>query len=112
MTTLSLSQYLTDIKTLVDNITAVGSYINPEDIMLYTLNGFPPQYQAFKASIQTKHTPISLEDLYSLLISEEINILAESAKYHPPPSSQSVFYALVEEDTESKVAINLPYSAM
>ncbi|KAL0904327.1 hypothetical protein M5K25_026419 [Dendrobium thyrsiflorum] len=80
MKDLTMQQYLNNIKTLVDNIAAAGLKIDAEDILLYTLNGLPPSYKAFKTSIRTKVSPISLENLYSLLLSEEINLAAEQSR--------------------------------
>ncbi|KAI0496218.1 hypothetical protein KFK09_022527 [Dendrobium nobile] len=80
MGTLTMLQYLTNVKTLVDNIAAVGCPIVFEDILLYSLNDLPPQYEAFNSSIRTKLTPIILEDLNSLLLSEEINLSQDSSK--------------------------------
>lgn len=64
----------------MDNIVAVGASIDVEDIILYTLNEIPSQYNAFKTAIRTKLTPVSLADLYSLLISEKINLATKCAK--------------------------------
>ncbi|KAI0507419.1 hypothetical protein KFK09_013544 [Dendrobium nobile] len=88
----TMLQYLTNIKTLVDNIAAAGSPIDNEDILLYTLNGLPPQYQAFKTSIRTTLTPVALEDLYSLLLSEEINLSTDLAKEQSNPNTQTALY--------------------
>ncbi|KAL0920123.1 hypothetical protein M5K25_009234 [Dendrobium thyrsiflorum] len=76
----SMSQYLTEIKTLVDHISAAGSIVVHEDIILYTLNDLTPQYQSFKTFIKTQLNPISLNNFYSLLLSKEINLLADSTK--------------------------------
>ncbi|PKU75332.1 Retrovirus-related Pol polyprotein from transposon TNT 1-94 [Dendrobium catenatum] len=78
MNTQTMTQYLTEIKTIVDQITAAGSTIVDEDILMYTINGLPPTYQAFKTSIRTMLHPISLDDLYSLLLSEEIHTQKEA----------------------------------
>ncbi|PKU84201.1 Retrovirus-related Pol polyprotein from transposon TNT 1-94 [Dendrobium catenatum] len=75
----SMVQYLSEIKQRVDAISAAGSTIEPEDIILYTLNGLPYSYNAFKTSIRTKLHPISLDDLYALLCSEETNLAALTA---------------------------------
>ncbi|KAI0496608.1 hypothetical protein KFK09_022928 [Dendrobium nobile] len=80
MKTQTMTQYLTEIKTIVDQITAAGSTIEDENILMYTINGLPPAYQAFITSIRTTLHPISLDDLYSLLLSEEIHIQTESLK--------------------------------
>ncbi|XP_020681658.2 uncharacterized protein LOC110099005, partial [Dendrobium catenatum] len=67
----SISEYLFEIKKIVDQITASGATVDHEDVILYILNGLPPAYQSFKTSIRTMLTPISLEQLYPLLLSEE-----------------------------------------
>ncbi|PKU80692.1 Retrovirus-related Pol polyprotein from transposon TNT 1-94 [Dendrobium catenatum] len=71
-------QYLTDIKTIVDQIAAAGSTVDTEDVILDILNGLPNSYQSFKTSIRTMTTPLNLDQLYSLLISEEIHIAADA----------------------------------
>ncbi|XP_020699542.2 uncharacterized protein LOC110111847 [Dendrobium catenatum] len=78
--TSTMTQYLSEIKSLVDQIAAAGSTVDIEDIILYILNGLPPPYQAFKTSIHTMLTPISLDQLYPLLLSEEIHIAADTAR--------------------------------
>ncbi|KAI0489126.1 hypothetical protein KFK09_028968 [Dendrobium nobile] len=77
----TITQYLADIKTLVDNIASAGSQVDTEDIILYILNGLPPSYQSFKTAIRTMLNPISLENLYALLLSEEVNIAADASKH-------------------------------
>ncbi|KAI0522820.1 hypothetical protein KFK09_005205 [Dendrobium nobile] len=73
----TISQYLSQIKSLVDNIAAAGSHIDVEDIILYTLKGLPPSYNLFKVAIRTSPHTITLESLYSLLCSKEINLQSE-----------------------------------
>ncbi|KAI0510267.1 hypothetical protein KFK09_010868 [Dendrobium nobile] len=76
----SMSQYLSEIKALVDQISAAGSLVDTEDVILYILNGLPPSYQSFKTSIRTMLTPISLDNLYSLMLSEEVNISMDASR--------------------------------
>ncbi|PKU70959.1 Retrovirus-related Pol polyprotein from transposon TNT 1-94 [Dendrobium catenatum] len=76
----TMAEYLNEVKTLVDKIAAAGAKIDKEDVILYTLNGLPSAYQSFKGTIRTLIHPISLDDLYAFLISEEININTEAAK--------------------------------
>lgn len=85
-------QYLTEIKILVDNIGLTGAKIDVEDIVLYTLNGLPSQYQSFKIAIRTQLNLINLKDLYSLLISEEIDVANDNAKEGMHNSSHTTFY--------------------
>lgn len=76
----NMSQYLSDIKSKVDLIAAAGSPIDIEDIIYYTLNGLPTSYQSFKVAIRTNLQSLSLDDLYSLLCSEETIQLAEMSR--------------------------------
>lgn len=92
----SMMQYLSEIKSKVDAIGFSGSPLPTEDIILYTLNGLPTSYQAFKTAIRTNLNPISLDDFYSLLSSEEVNLAVESIRdLSIPSTSESIpaFYA-------------------
>ncbi|KAI0525114.1 hypothetical protein KFK09_004505 [Dendrobium nobile] len=62
-----MQQYLTRIKTIVDNISASGSTIDPEDIMLHILNGLHPTFNSFKSTIRNLLLPIDLDTFYALL---------------------------------------------
>ncbi|KAI0526782.1 hypothetical protein KFK09_002373 [Dendrobium nobile] len=73
MKDLTMMQYLTKIKVLVDNIVSAGAHLDSEDIILHILNGLPPSYNPFKTAIRTSQLPITLDVLYSLLCSEEIH---------------------------------------
>ncbi|PKU83273.1 hypothetical protein MA16_Dca006674 [Dendrobium catenatum] len=75
-----MSQYLIAIKSLVDAVAAIGYPLDSEEVIFYTLNGLPPKYQAFKTAIRTNLQPLSFDDLYTLLFSEEINLLQETTK--------------------------------
>lgn len=66
-----MTQYLLDVKSKVDAITATDNTIDLEDMILYTLNDLPSSYQLFKTTIRTNLQPINLDDLYSLLCCEE-----------------------------------------
>lgn len=59
---------------------ATSSFVNTEDIILYTLNELQSSYNLFKTAIHTKLTLVTLEDLYALLVSEEFNLATKSAK--------------------------------
>ncbi|PKU67943.1 Retrovirus-related Pol polyprotein from transposon TNT 1-94 [Dendrobium catenatum] len=88
-----MSQYLPEIKTLVDNIAAAGSQVDTEDIILYILNGLPPSYQSFKTAIRTMLTPISLDNLYALLLSEEINIASDLSRISSVPDPNVALFS-------------------
>ncbi|PKU84686.1 Retrovirus-related Pol polyprotein from transposon TNT 1-94 [Dendrobium catenatum] len=74
----TVMQYLSDIKGKCDAIASSGTPLDPEDIIMYTLNGLPPAHQPFKTAIRTQLQQIHLDDFYALLCSEELNIAAEN----------------------------------
>lgn len=76
----SMMQYLSDIKSKCDAIITSGEIVNVEDIILYTLNGLPSSYHAFKIVIRTNLQPISLDDFYSLICSEELNLATKNLR--------------------------------
>ncbi|PKU60303.1 Retrovirus-related Pol polyprotein from transposon TNT 1-94 [Dendrobium catenatum] len=76
----SMTQYLLDVKSKVDALAAAGAPVEVEDVIHYTLNGLPPTYQAFKTAIRTNLRSVSLDELYTLLCSEELNLLHETTK--------------------------------
>ncbi|PKU68311.1 Retrovirus-related Pol polyprotein from transposon TNT 1-94 [Dendrobium catenatum] len=93
MKNLSMSQYLTEIKKIVDLIASAGSTVDSEDVMIYILNGLPPSYQPFAASIRTMQTSLTLDNLYALLISEEIHLQAAATKFSTNVDTQTALYA-------------------
>ncbi|PKU66248.1 Retrovirus-related Pol polyprotein from transposon TNT 1-94 [Dendrobium catenatum] len=92
MRNLTMPQYLSHIKTIVDNIAASGSNVDNEDIILHILNGLPTIYNSFKTAIRTSALPINLDNLYSLLCSEEINVTRELAKETSAVAGSTALY--------------------
>ncbi|KAI0527324.1 hypothetical protein KFK09_002923 [Dendrobium nobile] len=88
----TMTQYLSEIKSLVDQITTAGSNVDNEDVILYILQGLPNSYQSFKTSIRTMIHPLSLDNLYSLLISEEIHVSSDAAREIALQESKMAFY--------------------
>ncbi|KAI0520417.1 hypothetical protein KFK09_007891 [Dendrobium nobile] len=88
----TMTQYLTEIKALVDQIAAAGATVDTEDIILYILNGLPSQYQSFKTAIRTMLTPITLDQLYPFLLSEEVNIASDTAKAVTRPDPNTALF--------------------
>ncbi|PKU76067.1 Retrovirus-related Pol polyprotein from transposon TNT 1-94 [Dendrobium catenatum] len=84
---LTMVQYLNEVKSLVDQISAAGGRIDEEDIILYILRGLPPSYQSFKTSIRTMTQPLNLDQLYAFLITEEIHMTSEASNIMAPDSS-------------------------
>lgn len=78
----TMDVYLQQIKNLNDQLSLAGSQIDSEDLVLITLNGLSDDYCAFKTSIRTRSTPIAMEELCALLLSEAIH-------EETPPKSHS-----------------------
>ncbi|XP_020675847.1 uncharacterized protein LOC110094853 [Dendrobium catenatum] len=91
---LTVIQYLAHVKALVDNIAATGSHVEQEDIILHILNGLSSSYNAFKIAIRTRPSAIMLDELYSLLLSEEINIQNDHSKEAAAPPDSTAMVAL------------------
>ncbi|PKU82956.1 hypothetical protein MA16_Dca026925 [Dendrobium catenatum] len=75
-----MQQYLSKIKLKVDTLIAAGCTLDTEDVIIYTLNGLPTSYQSFKTTIRTNLPPLSPDDFYPLLCSEETNLENEAAR--------------------------------
>ncbi|KAH7855909.1 hypothetical protein Vadar_030516 [Vaccinium darrowii] len=69
----TMEVYLQQVKHLNDQLTLAGSPIDNEDLVLITLNGLSDEYRAFKTSIRTRSTPITMEEMCALLLSEAIH---------------------------------------
>ncbi|KAJ0965313.1 hypothetical protein J5N97_026451 [Dioscorea zingiberensis] len=75
---LTMISYLDKIKSLADNLLAVASLVSDEDLILHTLNGLPSSYSAFKTAIRTRAASITIEELWTFLLSEEVNQMREA----------------------------------
>ncbi|PKU72370.1 hypothetical protein MA16_Dca025573 [Dendrobium catenatum] len=87
-----MTQYLLEIKTVIDQIAATGSSVDAEDIIHHILNGLPQSYQSFKTAIRTMLTLLSLDQLYPLLLSEEINLASDVARAQPNPDPATALF--------------------
>ncbi|KAI0498995.1 hypothetical protein KFK09_019895 [Dendrobium nobile] len=93
MKSLNMTQYLQQIKTIVDNISFAGATIDQEDVLLYTMNGLPPSYNALKTTIRAMQSPMDLDTLYSLLIIEEINLQSQSLRQLTITDASTALYS-------------------
>ncbi|KAI0523208.1 hypothetical protein KFK09_005602 [Dendrobium nobile] len=94
MQNISMTQYLTEIKKIVDQISSAGLSVDPEDVIIYILNGLPPEYLPFTTTIRTMQSPLSLDTLYALLMSKEIHLKTATLKYPKLPDTQSALYTI------------------
>ncbi|KAI0520155.1 hypothetical protein KFK09_007626 [Dendrobium nobile] len=92
MNNMSMTQYLTVIKKLVDQIAYAGAKLDPEDVLHHILNGLPLTYNSFKAAVRTMQTSLSLDNLYALLISEEIHVKSDASRHLAVADNQTALY--------------------
>ena len=74
-----IKQYTSRIKALVDKLAATSVSLEDEETPVHTLNGLPTAFNAFRTSIRTRNSTISLEELHTLLILEESTMAKTSA---------------------------------
>ncbi|XP_022159298.1 uncharacterized protein LOC111025709 [Momordica charantia] len=70
----SIDLYMQRIKELKDKLANVSVLVDNEDLLIYTLNGLPPEFNAFCTSMCTRSQSVSFEELYVLLVYEEAAI--------------------------------------
>lgn len=70
----SMSDYLQKIESITDTLVVVSAPIDEEDLVLYILNGLPPEYNAFKTVVRTRLQSVPVSKLQELLLIEEQQI--------------------------------------
>lgn len=70
----SSTEYLQHIKSITDNLVAVGSPIEDGDVVYHILHGLPSEYNAFITSIRIREPPVTADNLLGLLLCEELSI--------------------------------------
>ena len=72
--TLSISTYFCKMKELANSLILVGSFVFDEDFILQLLSGLPLEYDAIIASINSSSTTMTIEEVQSLLLNQEMRI--------------------------------------
>lgn len=80
---LSMEDYLLQIKIISDQLALVSSPVEEEDLILIVLNGLPVEYNSLKTAIRARPESITMSDLSSLLCLEALHVESES---HPSSS--------------------------
>jgi len=80
----SITIFLLDIKKTVDTLAAVGSPISTKDHIEAILDGLPEEYDSFVTTITSRLDPYTVEDVESLLLTQEERF-----------ESNNIFYKLI-----------------
>jgi len=68
------TDYFHYIKRLTDELAVAGQPLNHADIITYILAGLSHEYDSFVASISARTDDITLEEIYSLLLTSEARL--------------------------------------
>ncbi|CAN0915202.1 Retrovirus-related Pol polyprotein from transposon RE1 [Linum grandiflorum] len=86
-----IHDYLQRAKALYDQLAALGSTFEEDDLVSAVLAGLDEKYRPFARNLESKLEPVSFENLHSLLLSEELQL----KQYNPvlPTAAPSVYYS-------------------
>jgi hypothetical protein len=76
---MNINDYSTKVKSLANVLTSIRALIDDEDLLAMTLNGLGKNYNQFHTSIAVRKTFPNFQNLITLLISEEMKIVATSS---------------------------------
>ncbi|KAM1009492.1 hypothetical protein FF1_044918 [Malus domestica] len=62
------------IETIADALASAGFPVEDSDLILVTLHSLPPEYDSFVDAIQFRLGSTTIDELYSLLLSKEIQL--------------------------------------
>ncbi|KAF3776583.1 hypothetical protein EJ110_NYTH47891 [Nymphaea thermarum] len=68
-----MDAYFQKVRVIAHQLAIASKPIDEDDLVLYILRGLPVEYLAFKISLETRKEPVSLNELYSLLLMQEAN---------------------------------------
>ncbi|KAI3934145.1 hypothetical protein MKW98_027355, partial [Papaver atlanticum] len=88
---LSISAYLAKITSIRDSLLTSSSPLSDVELVLNTLRGLGPDYQAFSTAIETHSTLPSFSEFKSLLLNHEIR-LTQYNQPTPDSTPSTAFY--------------------
>lgn len=85
--TKSITDFLQEIKSTVDELALLGVVTDPEDLALKVLNGLDESYKEIAHAIQAREKPIDFDELHDKLLSTEAQLAARQSASHPLPAT-------------------------
>ncbi|KAK2988699.1 hypothetical protein RJ640_012735 [Escallonia rubra] len=95
---LSISQYLGEIRSIADELAICGSPMRPKELAIKVLNGLGPDYKEMSATIRARDTPMLFEELHDKLIGHEIFSTIRLPSISSPPLQLSSLNDQTKED--------------
>lgn len=85
----SISEYLHNIKVVIDTLAATGNRVDDTDVRVYILNGFPHEYAPFVTSIRVRAELVTTDELHALLLSEKLALESVNASLQATAAENS-----------------------
>lgn len=78
-----MSAYFSKMKDIADNLTMAGYHVSDDDFIMHLLQRLPLEYDAVVANINSFSGPLAIEDVQSLLLSQEIRLQQATIEVTP-----------------------------
>ena len=78
----SMMEYLLKVKSIADNLAAIGEPVSEQDQILYLLGGLGAEYISFVIYVTSRPESLSLEEIHSMLLTYE-NCLEQQNSVDP-----------------------------
>ena len=69
---ITVSDYMTKIKSLIDDLALIGHPMSDEEIISHTLHGLKDEFRELTVAVRVQDSTITFEDLYDKLLDEEM----------------------------------------
>ncbi|KAJ8770498.1 hypothetical protein K2173_017989 [Erythroxylum novogranatense] len=83
----TIATYMERAKRIYDQLAALDAAISEDDLIDHILRGLGPDYRPFTRNIEARLTSISFDDLFGLLLYEEMQLKNTNESLHSPASS-------------------------
>lgn len=88
--TQSVTEYMQQIKVIVDELAMFNVPIDNEDVILKVLAGLDDEYSAICSAMRARETPVTFDELHEKLINHEAHLKYEAKKSQISPTCRSL----------------------
>ncbi|GKV37337.1 hypothetical protein SLEP1_g45377 [Rubroshorea leprosula] len=78
-------EYLRSLKTVADELGTVDHPLSDDDLTVYILNGLGPEFRKIAASLQTRDSSLSFDDVHDRLVAHEESLRRDEARIDTSP---------------------------
>ncbi|GKV46640.1 hypothetical protein SLEP1_g53614 [Rubroshorea leprosula] len=93
-----VSDYLRSIKAIADELGTIDRPLTDDDLTVYILNGLGPEFHEIAASLCTRDSSLSFDDLHDRLVAHEESLKRDEPKLDSAPVS-AMFAAFPNSQT-------------